>query len=393
MSSRQTYSLLKTVGVIALLLSSSSAVAKSDSQSRNFEKDSVEAGLWHQSDEFEKKLNMSAARIRDTGLNNYIINLNRKVAGDHFGEIRTSLLKAPVFNAGIFPNGAMFVYSGLMLRVDNEAQLACVLAHENAHYVHKHSLKRAQETSKSVAAHKIVGIATLGYGTLVTAVIAASQVSSFSRENERESDIESIKLISDLGYDPKQCAQIWGHVIDESLASSNKKKKKRATKSPIFASHPSSPDRKEYLLALADVSNSTVTTANDNEAYRRIIRPYLAEWLEAELDNRDYGSMLHLIDRLQAVKGDEGVLNYARGRVYETRNDEGDKALMDAAFLEASKYNDAPAVLWRSMGDMYARTNEADKAITAFEKYLMKQPQAPDKDLIDFMILDLRGTQ
>ena len=115
--------------------------------------------------------------------------------------------------------------------------------------------------------------------------------------------------------------------------------------------------------------------------------------LEAELDNRDYGSMLHLIDRLERIKGDEGVLNYARGRVYETRNGEGDRTLMDAAFLEASKYNDAPAILWRSMGDMYARTNETDKAITAFEKYLMKQPQAPDKDLIEFMITDLRETQ
>ncbi|MEP6343741.1 MAG: M48 family metallopeptidase [Maricaulaceae bacterium] len=391
MKSSKTYAFFKLL-CSCMLLSGSSFALADEIVDRDFDKKSVEAGLWHQSDQIEQKLNMSAARIKDPNLNSYINNLNKIIAGNHAEHIRLSLLKAPVFNAGILPNGAMFVNSGLMLRVENEAQLACVLAHENAHYLNKHSLQRAEEASKSNQAHAFVSITTLGFGSIVSAFIAASEFSNFSKANEKESDIESIILMGELGYDQTQCAQVWANIIDESLASSNKKVKKRGVKSPIFGSHPSSPDREEYLLEQAKSSNAKALIANDNVAYRKIIRPHLVEWLEAELTHRDYGSMLHLIDRLEKLGGDEGVLNFARGRVYETRKSDGDKERMDAAYLVASNYDDTPAGLWRSVGDMHARANEKEKAIAAFEQYLIKAPQAPDKDLIKFMITDLRGT-
>ena len=49
-------------------------------------------------------------------------------------------MNRPAFNASIAANGYMEVWSGLLLRVDDEAQLAFVLGHEIGHYRERHSV-------------------------------------------------------------------------------------------------------------------------------------------------------------------------------------------------------------------------------------------------------------
>ena len=48
----------------------------------------------------------------------------------------------PQFNAMMAPNGMMLVWSGLLLRVENEAQLAAILGHELGHYLERHSVEQ-----------------------------------------------------------------------------------------------------------------------------------------------------------------------------------------------------------------------------------------------------------
>ena len=47
-------------------------------------------------------------------------------------DVRVYLERTPLFNASMAPNGMMTVWTGLMLRVENEAQLAAVLGHGSA---------------------------------------------------------------------------------------------------------------------------------------------------------------------------------------------------------------------------------------------------------------------
>ena len=57
----------------------------------------------------------------------------------------STLVRTPYFNASMAPNGMMQVWSGLLLRVDNEAQLAAVLGHEIGHYLARHSVERLRD--------------------------------------------------------------------------------------------------------------------------------------------------------------------------------------------------------------------------------------------------------
>ena len=353
------------------------------------DKSSVEAGLWHQSDKIEEKLNLSAAIIEDPALNNYVKSIQTKVAGGYDDDIRVKLLEAPVFNAGILPNGAMFIYSGLLMRAETEDELALVLAHENAHFIENHSLERHAAATNANVGNLVFSVATLGYGGLVSAVVAASAYSNFSKDNEHEADNQGIVRIGELGYDQKQAIDIWGNLLAEKEASSNKKAKKRAAKSPLFGTHPSSPERIKQMQALVTSKNSV--TSQSKAKYRAKIRPHLLKWFEAELQQRDFGSILHLIERMEDVPGDEGKLNYIRGRVLQLRNEGDDAAQVLEAFEMATNHYDAPNTVWRDLGDVYQSAGEKEKAIKAFKTYIQKDPTASDKALIEFMIKDLEG--
>ena len=351
------------------------------------DKSSVEAGLWHESDKIEEKLKLSAAVIRDDSLNRYVQSIQTNVAGGYDGDIRVKLLEAPVFNAGILPNGAMFIYSGLLLRAETEDELALVLAHENAHFIENHSLERHAAATNANVGNLIFSVATLGYGGLVSAIVAASAYSDFSKDNEHEADNNGIVRIGELGYDQSQAIDIWKNLLEERQASTNKKAKKRASRSPIFGTHPSSPERIKQMQAL--VTSESDVTSDSKAQYRAKIRPYMLKWFESELQQRDFGSLLHLIERMEEVKGDEGKLIYIRGRVYQLRNEGEDKANVTMAFEMASKYADVPNTVWRDLGDVYQTTGQKQKAIDAFKTYIRKDPLASDKALIEFMIKDL----
>ena len=101
---------------------------------------STEAGLWMQMDRFEKRLANSELVERDAELNQYVRGVLCRIAPDHCNDIRLFILKNPHFNASMAPNGSMHVWTGLLLRVQNEDQLASVLGHEMAHYVDRHGL-------------------------------------------------------------------------------------------------------------------------------------------------------------------------------------------------------------------------------------------------------------
>ena len=91
---------------------------------------SDEGGLWALMDREEARLRRSPFRMREEPLGLYLGDLACRLGAAHCPDIRVYAVRTPYFNASMAPNGMMQVWSGLMLRVENEAQLAAILGHE-----------------------------------------------------------------------------------------------------------------------------------------------------------------------------------------------------------------------------------------------------------------------
>ena len=89
-----------------------------------------EGGLWALMDREEVRLRRSPLRLRDDALLAWLGETACRMAGAHCPDVRVYVMRTPYFNASMAPNGMMQVWSGLLLRMDNEAQMAAIVAHE-----------------------------------------------------------------------------------------------------------------------------------------------------------------------------------------------------------------------------------------------------------------------
>ena len=113
---------------------------------------SDEGGLWALMDRDETRLRRSPLLMADASLRDYLQGVVCRLGGEHCADVRVYPMRTPWFNASMAPNGMVQVWSGLLLRVDNEAQLAAVLAHELAHYLQRHSVERLRDARGRSAA-------------------------------------------------------------------------------------------------------------------------------------------------------------------------------------------------------------------------------------------------
>ena len=185
--------------------------------------DKDERGLWMQADEAERRLKASNFVIADPALNAYVRGvLCREVGERRCVGARIYITRTPYFNASMMPNGAMQVWSGLFLRVRDEAQLAAVLGHEFVHYQDRHSVKQFREIKGKTNA--IAWMSILPVGGLVGGAIGLAQlgmigsVYGFSRDQERAADAGSVTMLAAAGYDPMAAARIWQQVRAEQDA-------------------------------------------------------------------------------------------------------------------------------------------------------------------------------
>lgn len=151
-------------------------------------------------------------------------------------------------NAFCLPGGKVFVYSGLFRAVENEDQLATVIAHEVAHAIARHGAERMsmiqlgrmgkQIAAQAIGGGKYTGLINQAYGAGETFGL----VLPFSRKFEYEADEIGIYLMTKAGYDPRQALRFWQNMMRLS---------KNSRKPPEFLStHPTDQHRIERIRKL-----------------------------------------------------------------------------------------------------------------------------------------------
>lgn len=353
---------------------------------------SDEGGLWGLSDRAEAEARASGQLESDPELNAYLRAVACRVAGGYCGDIRLYVMNRPYFNASMAPNGYMEVWSGLLLRCEDEAQLAFVLGHEIGHYGERHSLAMLRTLRGRANAAMVFSIIASAAGAGIIGDIVylgtVASVFGFSRENEAEADVIGFDHAVAAGYDGQAGHRLWSNLIAETRASDNPDVRREETRASIFRTHPLSADRVETLEQRAAQASGG---ENHRERYRAAIRPFLNPWLRADLRRRDYGQTALVLDRLAAHGEDLGVVEYYRGEINRLRRGDGDRERAVQHYANAITHADAPAEAWRELGDYASRDGRNAEAAAYFTTYLERAPEAGDRALVEARIAQLTG--
>jgi len=153
---------------------------------------SDEAGIWYQMEKAERRIKTAGQRYRNPEVAAYLASVTCRVAGDYCKDIRVYTIRAPGLGAGMYPNGMMHISTGLLLRVQNEAQLAAVIGHETGHYLRQHSLQRLRDMIDKTNSLFFFNFVLLAAGVPVagdlTAFVALGDIKAYGRNHEREAD-------------------------------------------------------------------------------------------------------------------------------------------------------------------------------------------------------------
>lgn len=335
--------------------------------------DTDEGGLWAMMDREETRMRRSPLVVRDPGLTGYLRDLVCRLGGDHCADVRVYVVRTAQFNASMAPNGAMQVWSGLLLRVDNEAQLAAVLGHELGHYLERHTVERLRDIKNKAAA--ITALSMFGLVGAVAGLGVAASAMGFSRDQEARADEIGMRLMRDAGYDGRQSAQIWDDLLAELKIRGGEDV---GTRSALFASHPPAGDRRDALLKLAGDGGGKLGA----EELERVVAPHRLDWLQEEMRRGQFDESLELWQRKLKLRPGDPQLLYARGETLRQRGQEDDLAAALADLQRGAAIEKAPAELFRSLGLLHRKRQDTAAARSAFERYLALAPDAGDAGLI-----------
>ncbi|MDX1431178.1 MAG: M48 family metallopeptidase [Gammaproteobacteria bacterium] len=353
--------------------------------------DSDEAGLWMQMDAVETRLKSSGRVVTDPELNAYVRTTICRLSQEYCEDIRFYIVRTPHFNATMAPNGYMEVWTGLLLRADNEAQLAYVLGHEIGHYQRRHTLQRFRDARDKTALAGFFQIAAaaagVGYAGSLGQLLAYASMLSFSRDQEREADDVGFTMMVGAGYDPSEAPRIWEALIAERDASD------APEPSVFFSTHPATADRVDYLRSRAESSPAGDERYRGRERHQAAIAPYRAEWLRDEFRKRKFAETEVVVERLRASGERIDELWFVTGEFYRFRDGDGDSERAIEAYHSAIRTGTAPVQTHRSLGLVYWHAGRRADALSAVRDYLAAAPDAPDAEMIGVYIDELEKEQ
>lgn len=332
---------------------------------------------------------------------------------------RITVLEDPTLNAFAFPHGALYIHTGLLARLENEAQLATVLGHEMSHVEYRHTVRyrRSQQNRQigfaiaSVAAAVIIageqgdaleegrygkaariGVLAdvfVGLG-LQLAFLAA--VNGYGRNLEYEADQGAFAKLDRGGYDPRQAPRIYELLQEGHGESSN-------LEVFFFGSHPQLQDR--VTNAEAWVANRPEPNApylGDELSFERRIRPVIRDDARLNIEIGRYALAESQLTRvLDALSEDpEGHFLFARLRLAqaEQTNDPGEttglRQAAREALAETLRLAPGHAEAHRELGLLDYAEGRYGAACEAFRQYVELAPSEEDTARIRDYLLELK---
>jgi predicted Zn-dependent protease len=222
-----------------------------------------------------QEVERQAKVITDPVIAEYVNRVGQNIVRNSDAKVPFTIkvLDSEEVNAFALPGGFFFVNSGLILKADNEAELAGVMGHEIAHVAARHGTRSATKGGIAQIGMLATAIAVpygwTGYGIQQGAGLAIPMgFLAFSRANEREADHLGLQYMYKAGYDPTAFVDFFEKI--ETLEN-----RKPGSVAKVFVTHPMTDDRikaaeEEIQKDLKPKPEYVVNTSEFNDVKARL---------------------------------------------------------------------------------------------------------------------------
>ena len=393
---------------------------------------------------FDRQLDTRGLVLRDSDLEQYLETLTKPLLPETVPERVTwkfRVARDSTVNAFALANGSVYVTTGLLALLENDQQLAGVLAHEINHVTNWHGYCGNRDRRKKslvinlasglgAAAGGLVpgigGVASMLGGQVISSV-AMSAIFGYSREMEKEADVLAVNLLKKNGGDPAEFVrsfQLLGEKTEvEPLET-------------FYRDHPKLAERIVYTTALIGVGRpepespgSARTDAQYLARMARLIRTNVQLDIDARRQRTAVARATRLVEAFPNDAEDAIVLADAYralgprtakptaseltkdgrrkviNRLVSKTPEEEYKVLISAPggkdqrksnserseelYKKALQLDGQAASAYRGLGMLYEELGKVPEAQSEYHRYLEARPNAPDRTRVEGRISSL----
>jgi predicted Zn-dependent protease len=174
-------------------------------------------------------------------LNDYVNLVGLTVASvgpDPDTEYAFGVIESPQPNAYSAPGGYIIVTTGAIALMQDESELAGVLAHEVAHVAQDHGIeavKAAKRTDLALSAAKTADQRLNAYSRAVDVATDVVLVKGYSRSQESQADAQAVKYLIAAGYDPNGLVRFLERMQSQAGSGGGSRQ--------LMSTHPGTADR------------------------------------------------------------------------------------------------------------------------------------------------------
>ena len=382
----------------ALLFTASAYAAKVvpayESPTLPVEADEIQ--LWERASNHENRLRNAGTVFHDRHMEAYIEDLAARMLGDsidHLGiEIDFILVREPTLSAWAYPYGTIGLHTGLLVRMDNEAQFGAILAHEISHFLQRHTYREMLDGDRQSKLGKGLGfLAGLAMaketGTFDKGVMDIAgnlwenlATSGYSKKNEYVADEEGLELMMKAGLPIDEAIPAFEALGENGVYGAGDPRK-------MWSSHPRLEDRIKNLrkeIKRAKRKKRFVDAEMPDAAdYYRGIAPALLMNARLDIGERKFQRARESLEKYLTVVPDDPEAYYLVGETYRRASPLGPEfEQCQSAYQSALEHDSAYAPALKELGMTYRLQRQGTAARDAFEQYLEHAADAPDAGII-----------
>jgi predicted Zn-dependent protease len=358
----------------------------------------------------ERALLMRVDVYEDADLDAYLTSivdrlLNEDERSSDARPITVTVLRDPSLNAFAMPSSHIFVHTGLLARVENEAQLATILARELAHVSLGHGAHQrpgARRRGEAVAAiARTIGVATASpagsedaassglspvFRVIVgqsLAVVYAAAVDGYGAMPARAADAGGVERLIRASYDRKEAPRAFERLRRAARAGG-------ALERFFYGSDKTLAERAEAiarLVAKDDVVPAVAPEAvSTEERFAAVLLPVVRDNVKLDVSAGRFRLAQEQLDRVLALTPEDARVHLMAGELYRLRAQRArsvadrDELARQAltSYQRCLELDPDVAEVQRGLGLLYYHFRQPERAREAFARYVALRPDAPD---------------
>ena len=332
--------------------------------------------LWRRAQEEQDVIDGSGLLYQDAEIENYLNQIAEKLQTNSISadiSFQIKVIKDPKLNAFALPNGVIYIHTGILARMENEAQLAALLAHEMTHCTHRHSLKTLRNIKDRTQA-KSATIRELAQLLGITGSIAS--INGYTRELETEADRVGLDLAVKANYDPNEVLKLF-----ELLKQENEIE---GVEEPYFlGTHPKVQQRIENVNRwLAENNRGKIKGSKNTIKFQSRMSRLMLENARLDLRQGKFLIAQSTVKKYLRVNPDDAQAYFLLGEIFRQRGWKNDSVAAINNYEKSISLNPSFAESHKAMGLIHYKDGEKRRAKKYFESCLLLSPNTADKAYI-----------